>query len=187
LRPIAARLSHITRFGRSSAATKLRSSWNSSHGAVHHMYARMKVCPVSASSPDWPKARMIGARFHSVSQYGGMAMIRIHSPARKVRRTSRTAFDRCPNAVAIIGDAASSSPSSSTLNTNARLIASVVAASGTSPSRPIRMMSVAWITCCVRLARISGQASVSVARSSLSHGALVAGAGFTAVSMAAGP
>ena len=33
----AAELSHKTMRGRSSAETKLRSSWNSSHGAVHHM------------------------------------------------------------------------------------------------------------------------------------------------------
>ena len=37
LRPIPAMLSHRTTRGRSSAETKLRKSWNSSHGAVHHI------------------------------------------------------------------------------------------------------------------------------------------------------
>ena len=37
LSAIPAMLSHSTTRGRSSAETKLRSSWNSSHGAVHHM------------------------------------------------------------------------------------------------------------------------------------------------------
>ena len=37
LTPMPARLSHSTTRGRSSAETKLRSNWNSSHGAVHHM------------------------------------------------------------------------------------------------------------------------------------------------------
>ena len=37
LRAIPPRLSHRMILGLSSAETKLRSSWNNSHGAVHHM------------------------------------------------------------------------------------------------------------------------------------------------------
>ena len=37
LRAMPPRLSHSTIRGRSSAATKLRNSWNSSHPAVDHM------------------------------------------------------------------------------------------------------------------------------------------------------
>ena len=87
-----------------------------------------------------------------------------HRPARKVRRTSRTAFERWPSAVAIIGEDAVISPSRNRLKVQVRLSASVAAASWVAPSRPISRTSVAWITCCVTLARISGQASASVAR-----------------------
>ena len=92
-----------------------------------------------------------------------------HSPARKVRRTSRTALNRCPSAVAIIGEDAVISPSRKMLKVKVRLSASVAAASWVAPSRPISRTSVAWIVCWVRLARISGQASASVARSSSRH------------------
>ena len=92
-----------------------------------------------------------------------------HRPARKVRRTSRTALKRWPSAVAIIGEEAVISPSSSRLKVKVRLSASVAAASWVAPSRPISSTSVAWIACWVRLARISGQASASVARSSSRH------------------
>ena len=89
-----------------------------------------------------------------------------HRPARNVRRTSRTALNRCPSAVAIIGEDAVIRPSRNRLKVKVRLSASVAAASWVAPSRPISRTSVAWIACWVRLARISGQASASVARSS---------------------
>ena len=46
-----------------------------------------------------------------------------HRPARKVRRTSRTALDRWPSAVAIIGDEAMNKPSSKRLKVKVRLSA----------------------------------------------------------------
>ena len=94
-----------------------------------------------------------------------------HRPARKVRRTSRTALNRWPKRGRHHrrggGDQARAG---SRLKVKVRLSASVAAASWVAPSRPISSTSVAWITCCVRLARISGQASASVARSSSRHG-----------------
>ena len=62
-----------------------------------------------------------------------------------------------------------SSPSRKRLKVKVRLSASVAAASWVAPRRPISRTSVAWIACCVTLARISGQASASVARSSSRH------------------
>ena len=73
--------------------------------------------------------------------------------------------------VAIIGEEAVTSPSSSRLKVKVRFSARVAAASWVAPSRPISSTSVAWKTCCVRLARISGQASASVARTSPRHAA----------------
>ena len=67
-----------------------------------------------------------------------------------------------------------SRPSSSRLKVKVRLSASVAAASWVAPSRPINKMSVARINCWVRLARISGQASVIVAPSSVKPGAALA-------------
>ena len=62
-------------------------------------------------------------------------------------------------------------PSSSRLKVKVRLSARVAAASWVDPRRPIRSTSVAWINCWVRLARISGQASPSIARSSAAQSA----------------
>ena len=60
-------------------------------------------------------------------------------------------------------------PSISRLKVKVRLSASVAAANWVAPRRPISSTSVAWIACWVRLARISGQASASVARNSSRH------------------
>ena len=69
-----------------------------------------------------------------------------HRPARKVRRTSRTALDRWPSAVAIIGEDAVIRPSRKMLKVKVRLSASVAAASCVAPRRPISRTSVAWIS-----------------------------------------
>ena len=54
-----------------------------------------------------------------------------------------TAFERWPRAVAIIGDAAVTSPSRKTLKVKVRFSASVAAANCVGPSRPINSTSVA--------------------------------------------
>ena len=97
---------------------------------------------------------------------GTVMMAAAHSDWRNVRRTSRTALDRSPNADAIIGDEAVSTPSANRIIPNDRLNPSAAAASSFAPSQPSRMTSVAWISCIVRFASISGQASERVARSS---------------------
>ena len=53
---------------------------------------------------------MIGSAYHSTSHTGGVTVAISHSDWRKVRRTSRTLFDRRPSAVAIIGEEAVTSP-----------------------------------------------------------------------------
>ena len=72
-----------------------------------------------------------------------------------------------PSAVAIIGEEAVTSPSSEQVEGEGQVERRVAAASWVGPRRPISSTSVAWIACWVRLARTSGQASASVARSSV--------------------
>ena len=113
---------------------------------------------------------MIGSAFHRISQIGGVTVAISHSDWRKVRRTSRTLLERRPSAVAIIGDEAVTRPRQIRLKAKLRLSPSAEAASGRAPNRPISSTSVAWISAIVKLARISGQASASVAPSSFAPG-----------------
>ena len=71
--------------------------------------------------------------------------------------------------MAIIGDEAMTSPISSMFSVYVKLSASADAASESGPSLLISNIGGDWIACCVTLARISGQASARVARSSIRH------------------
>ena len=113
---------------------------------------------------------MIGSAFHRISQIGGVTVTISHNDWRKVRRTSRTLLKRRPSAVAIIGEEAVTRPRQIRLKAKLRLRPSAEAASGRAPSRPISSTSVAWINAIVKLARISGQASASVAPDFLAPG-----------------
>ena len=112
-----------------------------------------------------------GSAFHRISQNRRLSIADSHSAWRNERRTSRTLVERRPSAVAIIGAAAVIIPMPSRTKAKVRLSPSAEAASWRGPSQPISTTSVAWISCMVRLARISGQASAIVARISARQGA----------------
>src|SRR5688572_2743171 len=113
---------------------------------------------------------MSGSEFQRISQIGKLTVATIHSDWRNVRRTCSTERSLAPRAVAIIGEDAVTRPRQIRLNAKLRLSPSAEAASGRAPSQPISTTSVAWIAAMVRLARISGQARLSVAPSSVRHG-----------------
>ena len=119
---------------------------------------------------------MIGSANHSSAHNGRVRLTAIHSDWRNVRRTSRTALRLEPSADAIIGDDAVITPMQIRASAKVRLRPSAAAASWRGPSQPNSTTSVAWISAIVRLLRISGHASASVAPSSARHGLLNTGA-----------
>ena len=135
------------RRGRSSAATKSRSSWNSSHGA-ETTYRRGET-----SGPRWQAPATGRTPASDVADMPQQQPKRRHrrppqpQAGAKVRRTSRTAFERGPSAVAIIGEEAVSRPEQSSAEGEGEVERQRRRRQlQSAPSQPISSTSVAWIS-----------------------------------------